>query len=79
MDTCNRIPKWTSNCWNVLRKRITKDKSRRVVKIIKGESDKLYVNWEDFGNLFNSWIDKMMLSYKMSYFYTRSKSKRKVE
>ena len=30
----------------------------RVEKIIKRNSDKLYVKWKGYDNSFNSWIDK---------------------
>ena len=30
----------------------------RIGKVIKKRSDKLYVKWKGYGNLFNSWIDK---------------------
>ena len=33
-------------------------KEFRVKKVIKRKSDKLYVKWKCYNNLFNSWIDK---------------------
>ena len=30
----------------------------RIEKVIKGKSDKLYVQWKGYNNSFNSWIDK---------------------
>ena len=36
----------------------TNQKEFRVEKVIKRKGDKLYVNWEGYGNPFNSWIDK---------------------
>ena len=33
-------------------------KEFRVKKVIKRKSDKLYVKWKGYNNLFNSWIDK---------------------
>ena len=30
----------------------------RVEKVIKRKSNKLYVKWKGYDNLFNSWIDK---------------------
>ena len=35
-------------------------KEFRVKKVIKRKSDKLYVKWKGYNNLFNSWIDKNM-------------------
>ena len=29
-----------------------------VVKVIRKKGDKLSVKWKDYGNYFNSWIDK---------------------
>ena len=52
----------------------------RVEKVIKRKDDKLYVKWKGYDDLFNRWIDKKVLLYKMSYFpepYTRSKNKKK--
>ena len=54
----------------------------RIKKVVKRKGDKLYVKWKDYDIYFNSWINKKILLYKMSYFpepYTRSKSKIKVE
>ena len=36
----------------------TSQKEFRVEKVIKRKGDKLYVKWEGYDNLFNSWIDK---------------------
>ena len=36
----------------------TNQKEFRTVKVIKGKENKLYVKWEGYDNLFNSWIDK---------------------
>ena len=33
-------------------------KKFRIEKVIKRKSDKLFVKWEGYDNLFNSWIDK---------------------
>ena len=33
-------------------------KEFRIEKVIKTKSDKLYVKWKGYNNLFNSWIDK---------------------
>ena len=35
----------------------TNQKEFRVEKVIKRKSHKLYINWESYGNSFNSWID----------------------
>ena len=46
--------------WKVLRKRIAKNKSRKIwnSKSTQKKIDKLYVKWKGFDNRFNSWIDK---------------------
>ena len=36
----------------------TNQKEFRGEKVIKRKSDKLYVKWNGYDNLFNSWIDK---------------------
>ena len=43
------------NCWNVLRKIITKTKQKefRIEKVIKRKGDKLYVKWKGYDNSFN--------------------------
>ena len=35
---------------------------------MKIKGDKLYVKWKGHDNSFNSWIDKKILLYKMSYY-----------
>ena len=40
----------------------------RVEKAIQGKNDKLSVKWKGYDNSFNSWIDKKISLYKMSYF-----------
>ena len=40
----------------------------RTEKIMKIKGDKLYVKWKGYDNSFNSWIDKKILLYKMSYY-----------
>ena len=42
----------------------------RIEKVIKRKDHKLYVNWKDFDNSFNSWIDKNILLYKNELFST---------
>ena len=48
------------NFWNVLQKRIAKNKSKefRVEEVIKRKGDKLYVKWKGYDSYFNSWIGK---------------------
>ena len=46
------------NCWNILWKRIAKNKLKRVEKVLKKKEDKLYVKWKDYNGSFSSWIDK---------------------
>ena len=36
----------------------TNQQEYRIEKVLKRKSDKLYVKWEGYYNLFNSWIDK---------------------
>ena len=36
----------------------TNQKEFRTEKVIKTNEDKLYVKWEGYKSLFNSWIDK---------------------
>ena len=38
-------------------KKNCKNKSKRVEKVIKRKSDKLYVKWKGFNSSFNSWVD----------------------
>ena len=47
-------------CWNILQKRIAKSKSKEctIEIVIKRKEDKLYVKWQGYNNLFNSWRDK---------------------
>ena len=40
----------------------------RIEKAIKKKRNKLYVNWKEYDNLFNSWIDKKDLVYMSQYF-----------
>ena len=40
----------------------------RVEKAIQGKNDKLSVKWKGCDNSFNSWIDKKISLYKISYF-----------
>ena len=47
------------NRWNALRKRITKNKSKR--KVIKRKGYELYVKWKGYNSSFNSWINKERL------------------
>ena len=30
----------------------------RIEKVLKRKSDKLYIKWKGYGNLFNSWINE---------------------
>ena len=43
----------------------------RIGKVIKKRSDKLYVKWKGFGNLFNSWIDKKDIVYKENQYVSK--------
>ena len=47
----------------------TNQKEFRIEKIIKGKSDKLFVKWKRYINLFNSWIDKKRRSINERIFY----------
>ena len=38
----------------------------RVDKVINGKGNKLYVKWEGYNNLFNSWIDKQEVGDDLS-------------
>ena len=54
----------------------------RFEKVIKREGHKLDVAWKGYDDSFNSWIDKKISLYKMSYFpepYILRKNKIKVE
>ena len=54
----------------------------RVKKVIKKTACKLYIKCRGYGNLFNSWIDKNTLLYKMSYYLEpddNSRNKMKVQ
>ena len=42
----------------------TDQKEFRIEKVIKKKGNKLYVKWKDYGNSFNSWIDKKDLLWK---------------
>ena len=33
-------------------------KEFRIEKVIKRKNDKLYFKWKEYGDVFNSWIDK---------------------
>ena len=35
--------------------------------MIKGKGDKLYFKWEGYNSLFNSWIDKKDLVYRIRF------------
>ena len=51
----------------------------RTEKVIQRKVDKLYINWKVYDNSFNSWTEKKIWLYKMSYFpepYTRSQNKK---
>ena len=39
-------------------KKIAKNKSKRIEKVIKNKGDKLYVNWKGYESSFNNRIDK---------------------
>ena len=55
--------------------KFTKNKSKEK---IRRKGYKLCIKWKTYDNSFNSWIDKKVASYKMSYFpepYSRSKNK----
>ena len=41
----------------------TNQEEFRTEKVIKRKSDKLYVKWRGYDNLFNSWIDKKDLAW----------------
>ena len=51
----------------------TNQKEFRLEKAIKRKGNKLYVQWKDYNNSFNSWIDKkrfsIIFSYKMSQYF----------
>ena len=61
------------NYWNFLRKRITKNKSKRVEKVIKRKGHIPYVKWKGYDNSLNSWIDKKDI-VKMSKYFPEPKS-----
>ena len=44
----------------------------RVKKIIRRKGDKLCFKWKSYDNLFNSWIDKKTLLYKISQYFPKS-------
>ena len=54
----------------------TNQKEFRIEKVIKRKRDKLYVKWNGYISLFNSWIDKKDLvwfsSCKMSQYFPKS-------
>ena len=50
----------------------------KVEKVIKRKDDKLYNKWKGYDHSFNSWIDKNISLYRISYFpepHTHSKIK----
>ena len=58
----NTVP-WTYvisdlNGEEFLQKRVAKNKSKRVEKVIKRKGNKLYVRWKGYDNSFNNSIDK---------------------
>ena len=50
-------------CYNILRKRIAKNKSKEfeIDKAIKKKGNRLYVKWRGYNNSFNSCIDKKIV------------------
>ena len=46
----------------------TNEKKFRSEKVIQRKGHKLYVKWKGYNSLFNSWIDKKIMLYKMGYF-----------
>ena len=49
----------------------TNQKELRIQKGIKRKGNKLYVKWEGYNNLFNSWIDKKKTLYKISQYFSK--------
>ena len=43
-------------------------KKFRSEKVTQRKGHKLYVKWKGYNSLFNSWIDKKIMLYKMGYF-----------
>ena len=41
-------------------------RQKELKKVIKGESDQLYVKWKGYDSSFSSWIDKKRLSINNS-------------
>ena len=39
----------------------TNQKDFRIEKVIKKKGEKLYVKWKDYGNLYDSWINRKRL------------------
>ena len=66
MDFCYQRSEWERNCWNILGKRIPKNKSKRIQNRKSNEKkcDEFYVKWTGYNNLCNSWIDKKKSQYK---------------
>ena len=60
--------------WNVLWKKKLQKTSQtefKTKKIIKKNCDKLYVQWNFYDNLFNSWIDKKDMVKKMIQYFPK--------
>ena len=60
--------------WNVSWKKKLQKTSQiefKTKKIIKKNCDKLYVQWNFYDNLFNSWIDKKDMVKKMIQYFPK--------
>ena len=82
--TCHRKPSWKGNLGMFHEKQMQKTNQAefRIEKLIKKEGDKQIVNWKRYNNSFNSWIDKKIPKYEMSYYPepdSQGRNKSKVE
>ena len=50
----------------------------RIEKVITRKNDKFYSKWKGYDNSFNSWLDKKILWYKISYFIEPGHSKNEI-
>ena len=77
MDISNGIPYWRRNYQNSYEE----NKSKRVQgrKVIQKKGKNLYLQWKDYDNSFNNWIDKKIQLYKMSHFSESLTYKNKIE
>ena len=52
----------------------------KVERVIKRKGNKLYVNWKDYNNSFNSFIDKKdIVIWKITYFPEPHSNNNKIE